>query len=232
MGLTCMVLCLFVCFLPFGERSNVSPSLTELCWTNIQRRIRRWAITLLLSLSHLLIPLLLYLQKVFKFQSHHFSQRKYDEMVFELTGDSKIWWTTIPYGISLSLPSTSMIKEGNTRELFSASLVVVTESMMNATWTVFTTPKLPSWYDFDCNLESSAYWCLKSLQRGWDFPCYAEGPCIVAVSSLSHVWLWNLMDYSRPGFPVLQHLLSLLWLMSFESVKPSNRLIFKLYFST
>ena len=157
---------------------------------------------------------------------------RYDEMVFELTGDSKIWWTTIPYGISLSLPSTSMIKEGNTRELFSASLVVVTESMMNATWTVFTTPKLPSWYDFDCNLESSAYWCLKSLQRGWDFPCYAEGPCIVAVSSLSHVWLWNLMDYSRPGFPVLQHLLSLLWLMSFESVKPSNRLIFKLYFST
>ena len=123
-----------------------------------------------------------YLQEVFKFQSHHLSQRKHDEMVFALTGDSKIWWNVIPYGISLSPLSTLVIKEGNTREFFfSASLVVVTESIMNDTCTVFTTPKLPSWYDFDCNLERSAYWCLKSLPRGWNFPCYMEWSYFVAV---------------------------------------------------
>ena len=63
-----------------------------------------------------------YLQEVFKFQSHHLSQRKHDEMVFALTGDSKIWWNVIPYGISLSPLSTLVIKEGNTREFFFFSL--------------------------------------------------------------------------------------------------------------
>ena len=33
------------------------------------------------------------------------------------------------------------------------------------------------------------------------------------------------MDYSRPGFPVLHHLRSLLKLTSIESVMPSNHLI-------
>ena len=182
MGLTCVVLCLFVCFLPLG-RGPMPPFLLlsyaeQIFWEEAQDEqsppCSPWAI----CSSHFCF----YLQKVFKFQSHHFfSQRKYDEMVFALTGDSKIWWTTIPYGISLPLPSTSTIKEGNTREFFSASLVVVTESMMNVTCTVFTNPKLPSWYYFGCNLESSAYWWLKSLQRGWDFPCYTEWPYFVAV---------------------------------------------------
>ena len=146
MGLTCVVLCLFVCFLPLG-RGPMPPFLLlsyaeQIFWEEAQDEqsppCSPWAI----CSSHFCF----YLQKVFKFQSHHFfSQRKYDEMVFALTGDSKIWWTTIPYGISLPLPSTSTIKEGNTREFFSASLVVVTESMMNVTWAVFTIPKLPSW---------------------------------------------------------------------------------------
>lgn len=123
MGLTCMVLCLFVFYL-LG-RGPMSPLLLLSYAEQIFREESEdeqspsccpWAI----CSSHFCS-----ICKVFKLQSHHFSQRKYDEMVFELTGDSKIWWTTTPCGISLSLPSTSMIKEGNTRELFSASLVVV-----------------------------------------------------------------------------------------------------------
>lgn len=180
MGLTCVVLCLFAFYL--SGRGRMSPLLLLSSAEQIFGEESQdeqspsccpWAI----CSSHFCF----YLQEVFKFQSHPFSQRKYDEMVFALTGDSKIWWTVIPYGISLSLPSTLMIKEGNTWEFFSASLVVVTESVMNATCTVFTTPKRPSWYYFDCNLESPAYWCLKSLQRGQVFPCSTKWPYFVAV---------------------------------------------------
>jgi len=179
-GLTCVVLCLFVCFLPLG-RGPMSPLLLlsyaeQIFWEESQDEQSPSCCPWAIHSSHFCSICRKYLSF-----SHHFSQRKYDEMVFALKGDSMIWWTTIPYGISLSLPSTLVTKEGNTREFFSASLVVVTESMMNVTCTVFTNPKLPSWYYFGCNLESSAYWWLKSLQRGWDFTSYTEWPYFVAV---------------------------------------------------
>ena len=180
MGITCVVLCVFVCFLPLGR--GPMPLLLllsyaeQIFWEESQDEQSPSCCPWDIRSSHFCSICRKYLSF-----SHHFSQRKYDEMVFALTGDSKIWWTTIPYGISLSLPSTLVIKEGNTREFFSASLVVVTESMMNVTCTVFTNPKLPSWYYFGCNLESSAYWWLKSLQRGWDFTSYTEWPYFVAV---------------------------------------------------
>ena len=46
--------------------------------------------------------------------------------------------------------------------------------------------------------------------------------CSVTQSCLT---LWNSLYCSMPGFPVLQHLLSLLDLMSIELVMPSNHLI-------
>ena len=48
---------------------------------------------------------------------------------------------------------------------------------------------------------------------------------IVAVQSLSHIWLCDSMDGSTPGFTVLYHLLELFKLMSIESIMPSNHLI-------
>ena len=44
----------------------------------------------------------------------------------------------------------------------------------------------------------------------------------LSVQSLSHIWLWDPMDRSMPGFPVHHQLRSLLKLMSIESVMPSN----------
>ena len=53
----------------------------------------------------------------------------------------------------------------------------------------------------------------------------------VVVRSLSHVWLCSLMNCSMPGFLVLHFFLSLLKLMSIESVMPSNHLILVTPFS-
>ena len=44
----------------------------------------------------------------------------------------------------------------------------------------------------------------------------------VVIKSLSHVWLFDPMDCSTPGFPVLHYLLEFLKLMSTELVMPSN----------
>ena len=53
----------------------------------------------------------------------------------------------------------------------------------------------------------------------------------VVVQSLSRVWLCNPMNCSMPGFLVLHFFLSLLKLMSIESVMPSNHLILVTPFS-
>ena len=53
---------------------------------------------------------------------------------------------------------------------------------------------------------------------------YSGSALHVVVQLLSHVWLCKTMDCNTPGFPIL-HLLSLLKLISIESVKPSNHLI-------
>ena len=47
----------------------------------------------------------------------------------------------------------------------------------------------------------------------------------VVVQSLSHVWLWNPMDCTMPGFPVLPHLPELAQLRPTELVMPSNHLL-------
>ena len=45
---------------------------------------------------------------------------------------------------------------------------------------------------------------------------------VVDFQLLSHVWLFNPMDCSRPGFPVLHHFLELPRLIFIESVMPST----------
>ena len=60
----------------------------------------------------------------------------------------------------------------------------------------------------------------------WSFlmpvPCCVACCCSVAKSCPD---VFNLRDYSMPGFPVFHHLQSLLKLMSIESVMPSSHLI-------
>ena len=63
-----------------------------------------------------------------------------------------------------------------------------------------------------------------SRQKYWSGvpSCLKQGPCtwemelsdylvlfsfVVAVQFLSHVWLWDTMDYSTPGFPIPHYLL-------------------------
>lgn len=67
-----------------------------------------------------------------------------------------------PLRVLLSISSTLMIKEGNTGEFFSALLVLMVESIMSAAHALFfffffTIPMLSSWYDFDGDLERSAF---------------------------------------------------------------------------
>ena len=54
---------------------------------------------------------------------------------------------------------------------------------------------------------------------------FAEKHCCCCSVAQSRLTLCNPMDCSAPGFPVLRCLLSLLKLMSIESVMPSNHLI-------
>ena len=56
----------------------------------------------------------------------------------------------------------------------------------------------------------------------FDYPKH----CCCCFSALSHVQLWDPMNDSRPGFPVLYHFPSWLRLMSIDLVIPYNHLIF------
>ena len=57
-----------------------------------------------------------------------------------------------------------------------------------------------------------------------NWPISKENIQMVTVEWLSCVWLWDPMNCTMPGFPVLHYHPQLLKLMSIESVMPSNHL--------
>ena len=68
-------------------------------------------------------------------------------------------------------------------------------------------------------------WQKQEMWTYWIFPTWENLSLIAVVQSLSYPTLCDPMDCSMPGFPVLTISWSLLKLMSFESVMPSNHLI-------
>lgn len=119
------------CFLPVGERLNFSSSLNWVYWTNILRGIQRWWNAFVVVSELLAHPILTPVWKVFTSQSC-------------IQSPKEIWWSAFLHSQETQsfnyLPSPEelysfllilMIKEENTRKIFSDTSVEMTKSLIN-----------------------------------------------------------------------------------------------------